>query len=233
MKVLALSSSRSANSAYLQPAIPFLKKMFGAKSLHFIFIPFASVGGYDQYCNKVAEGLKDFPFTIELIDKNDPVSSLKACDGVMVGGGNTFKLLHDLYEFDLVEILKNKVKAGLPYIGWSAGSNILGPSISTTNDMPIIQPESFSALQIFPFQINPHYYNQSLPGFNGETRDQRIEEFLSLNNDGKVIALPEGSALIATNDHISYHGKDAGFRFSIFQKNLKKVLLTDGETLTI
>lgn len=213
MKILALSSSRSGNSNYLEPAFPFIKELFGAGHLHFAFIPFATACGYQEYHQKVKEGLASVPFSIDLVTEGNAKELIKNAEGIIVGGGNTFKLLHDLYAQDLIELIREKVRGGTPYIGWSAGANILGATIGTTNDMPIIQPKSFEALNIFPFQINPHYHNEVIPGFNGETRDQRIIEFLRLNTSATVIGMPEGSALLTSREKTIYRGEKTGFHF--------------------
>jgi dipeptidase E len=188
--ILAFSSSRSGNSGYLENAIPVLKNILKDK-MKIAFIPFASAGNaYEEYYEKVSVALKDLPGNLMVALPENSKAIIQESDAVMVGGGNTFKLLHDLLKLDLLNIISNKIKNGAAYIGWSAGSNILGPTIGTTNDMPIIYPASFKALDIFPFQINPHYFNQKIEGFNGETREQRLEEFLQLNRGGKIIGLP-------------------------------------------
>ncbi len=213
MYIIALSSSRAGNSGYLEPALPYIRELLGERTLRIAFIPFASVGSYEAYCQKVADGLKSLSCKVEMINPENPARSILDCDVIMTGGGNTFKLLHDLYKYDLIKAIRGRVLDGTPYIGWSAGANILGKTIRTTNDMPIIQPESFVALDILPFQINPHYFSPKIPGFNGETRDDRIEEFLLLNHEENVVALPEGSALTAVDGKIVYNGLLPGYQF--------------------
>lgn len=232
MKILALSSSRVGNSSYLEPAIPFVKELLGNTPLKVAFVPFATVNSYDDYYQKVTEAFKDLPYKIDMVDNTNCKILLQKCDAVMIGGGNTFKLLHDLYANDLVDLIRRKVLEGAPYVGWSAGSNILGLTINTTNDMPIIQPQSFEALALFPFQINPHYFNQIIPGFNGETRDQRLQEFLALNPTSTIFALPEGSALVCRGNTIVYYGAENGFRL-YFDGSVKKDVLKHKQGLSI
>lgn len=226
MKILALSSSRVADSGYLLQAIPLIRELLGAQRKRIAFVPFASVGSYDDYFQKVSVAFSRLPHIIELVTSKNCRQAINSCDAIMVGGGNTFKLLHNLYEEDLIHLLRNRIMDGIPYIGWSAGSNILGPSISTTNDMPIIQPPGFESLNIFPFHINPHYYNQAIEGFNGETRDQRIEEFLMMNNRSAVIGLPEGSALLCNGDTITFSGQ-TGYHFGLENGVMVKSALKD------
>lgn len=159
-RILALSSSRSGNAAYLETAAPVIKNFLGERPLNIGFIPFASVDkNYEAYTNKVREGLAGLSHTITTVEQHNTKEVIEQSDVIMVGGGNTFKLLHDLYALELIELIKQKVQNGTPYIGWSAGANITGLTIGTTNDMPIIEPRSFKAFGFFPFQINPHYYN--------------------------------------------------------------------------
>ena len=214
-RLLAFSSSREGNGNYLETAAPEIQKFLGNAPLDIAFIPFASVNpDHETFANNVRTALAGFPYTIQTVNNTNAKTLIEKADVIMVGGGNTFKLLHDLYALQLMEPIKQKVNSGTPYIGWSAGSNIAGHTICTSNDMPIIYPRSFKALGFLPFQVNPHYYNQPIAGFNGETRNQRLAEFLQLNPRQQVVALPEGRALILELGRLNLLGKDNAFLFS-------------------
>ena len=158
-RILAFSSSREGNKEYLQTAVAPIHHFLGNAPLQIAFIPFASVNiNYEAYTDKVRQALKELPYNIQTVSNTNAIADIEKADVIMVGGGNTFKLLHDLYAVQIMELIKEKVNKGIPYIGWSAGSNIAGATICTSNDMPIINPGSFDALSFFPFQINPHYY---------------------------------------------------------------------------
>jgi dipeptidase E len=235
MKILALSSSRVGGGAYLAAAIPMIESFLGDGPLQVAFVPFAAVDGdYEAYVQKVKEGLSALPHTIQVVTSKNGKQVVEACDVVMVGGGNTFKLLHDIYHHGLFQLIQQKVKAGTPYIGWSAGSNLAGRTICTTNDMPIIQPESFTAFGFLPFQINPHYYNVVIEGFHGETRDQRLQEFLQLNPGVPVVGLPEGTALQQRDEKLLYLGEREAILFAENASNgkLQKEAISPGSDLS-
>ena len=228
-KILAFSSSRNGNGTYLESAIPLIKEFLGNNSLHIAFIPFASVDSHEEYINSVRKALTILPHSINLITHHNAITIIEQSDAIMVGGGNSFKLLHDLYKTEVLELIRNKIQAGTPYTGWSAGSNILSPTICTSNDMPVIQPQSFKALGVFPFQINPHYYNQITHGFNGETRDQRLFEFLKINPDARVIGLPEGTALHLDGETLILQGSVDAVLFYAEQNKIVRKVITKGD----
>jgi dipeptidase E len=235
MKVLALSSSRVGNGGYLENAIHLIRDFIGSKSLNIAFIPFASVQkDYEEYGAMVRNAFTSFPYSIHTVTPGNAKPVINNADVIMIGGGNSFKLLHDIYEYGLFEIIQAKVQKGTPYIGWSAGANIAGRSIGTTNDMPIIQPRSFTSFVFFPFQINPHYINQTLENHNGETRDQRLEEFVMLNKGVRVVGLPEGTALLLQNNTLHLIGEKGGALFHCEAGRLpQKKMIAKGEDLSL
>jgi dipeptidase E len=231
--LLAFSSSRAGKTGFLETAIPLIENFLGRKQINIAFISFASVDNdYENYTSKVRESMQHLPYVINTVTPENARSVIEKTDAIMVGGGNTFKLLHDIYELKLLDIIRDKVNSGAAYIGWSAGSNILGPTIGTTNDMPVIEPKSFNALGIFPFQINPHYMNQKPEGFNGETRDQRIEEFIKMNTGISVIGLPEGTALQLKNNKLQFLGSISAVLFSQENNRLNRTEMAGGSDLS-
>ncbi|MEW9799206.1 dipeptidase PepE [Alteromonas sp. CYL-A6] len=229
--VLMLSSSRQGQEAYLEHARPLMLEHLG-DCRDILFIPYAAVTKtYDDYVSAVAEALPECRVT-GLHSHTDPVNAVKDAHqrghAILVGGGNTFHLLYTLYQQNLLTPLKQAVAEGMPYIGWSAGSNICGNSIRTTNDMPIIEPPQFDALQFVPFQLNPHYTDYQPPNHNGETRDERLAEFTTLNPTMPVVAIREGTALKLSNNSLTLLGELGGF---IFQGS-QKTAIAQGDDLT-
>jgi len=215
IRVLAFSSSRVGSSGYLEVASPIIKSFLGDGPLNIAFVPFATADNkYDEYGEMVRNGLKDLQHSINIVKPGNAKTTVGDSDIIMVGGGNTFKLLHDIYDLDLYELIKEKVTTGTPYVGWSAGSNITGLTIGTTNDMPIIEPRSFKAFGFLPFQINPHYINMITEGHNGETRDQRLSEFMKVNPGTKIVGLPEGTALRLEGEKLTLIGECAAVLFN-------------------
>ncbi len=197
MHLLLLSNSTNPGQGYLEHALPWLANFLGREVRRVLFVPSAGVTvSWDDYATKVRECFQSIDIGLDSIhDFDDPIDAVKNAEAIAVGGGNTFRLLQQLHVLNLLEPIRERVRGGMPFMGWSAGSNVAGPSIRTTNDMPIVEPPSFEALGLVPFQINPHYTDAHPPGHQGETRSDRLREFVELNRETVVAGMPEGTAL--------------------------------------
>jgi dipeptidase E len=212
------STSTLYGGNYLDYLLPELKLHFqNCKSI--LFIPYAQPSGlsYDDYTNRVAVAFAELNIDVKGIHEfEDPKAAIEQAEGIFTGGGNTFLLVFQLFKNKVMDALAETIKKGTPYLGSSAGSNICGLTMQTTNDMPIIYPPSFQTLGIVPFNINPHYLDADLQlKHNGETREMRIKEFHFLNSP-PVIGLREGSWLEVKGDKITLKG---GLYARLFQKN--------------
>jgi dipeptidase E len=197
MRLLLISNSTNAGEAYLEYPMPYISDFLGRKKLNCVFIPYAGVTiGFDDYTSRVRERFESIGHNLVSVHEDiDPVGAIENAEAIIVGGGNTWQLLKMIRETGLIEAVRRKALNGIPYVGWSAGSNMACPSIKTTNDMPVVQPDSFHAFNLIPFQINPHYLDANPAGHAGETREARIEEFIEVNRDIFVLGLREGTLL--------------------------------------
>ncbi len=204
-KLLLISNSTMAGEDYLGWPKHYISDFLNNEKVKKVtFVPYAGVGlslesleaSYDVYTERVREVFASLGFEIESVHQaDDPVKMIQAAESIAVGGGNTFHLVAKMHDTGIMKAIKEKAEQGIPYMGWSAGSNVACPTLMTTNDMPIIQPKSFDCLNLIPFQINPHYLDANPEGHGGETREQRIEEFLVVNKEMKVLGLREASLL--------------------------------------
>ncbi len=209
-RALLLSSSRVHGGGYLDHAEGEIKSFLSGVS-RVLFVPYA-LQDRDGYANTARTKFQTMGFKLDSIHEvADPRRAVEEAQAIFVGGGNTFRLLKTMYELDLLQIIRRRAEAGMPYMGASAGSNLAGPTIRTTNDMPIVQPPSFDALGLVPFQINPHYVDAD-PGSThmGETREQRLREYLE-ENTVPVVAIREAAMLHLENGVVTLKGK-AGAR---------------------
>jgi len=197
MRLLLLSNSTNYGGTFLGHAEDMLSAFLGRDISRILFVPYAAVRfSFDDFATKVAERFGPMGYEVDSIHRaTDPRAAVDSAEAVVVGGGNTFQLLARLYQDRVLGPIVKRVRGGAPYIGWSAGSNVACPTIMTTNDMPIVEPPSFQALGLVPFQINPHYTDASIPNHGGETRAERLIEFIAANPDLPVIGLREGSIL--------------------------------------
>ncbi|XP_031631959.1 probable alpha-aspartyl dipeptidase [Contarinia nasturtii] len=205
-QLMLLSSTMVHGYEIMQQQKPYLIEFFKRNNVsEVIFVPYAKVNGdYDGYTKMMADAIATFELQTSvkgLHTFDDPVEAIKAAQCIYIGGGNSFVLLKKLYDLNLVELIHKRVlEDGMAYMGSSAGSNVATRSIQTTNDMPIIYPPSFDALNLVPFNINPHYIDADKNSTHkGETREDRIKEF-HIINEAAVLGLPEGT-LLAVDDN--------------------------------
>lgn len=231
MKNLIVASTSTIHGGeYLDYLLQELETLF-ENTEEIVFIPFARPSGisHEQYTDKAAKTFakigKKLVGIHEYADMKQAISSAK---GIFTGGGNTFLLVSQLYRYGLIELLREVLHAGVPYLGTSAGSNICGLNMQTTNDMPIVYPPSFKTLGVIPFNINPHYLDP-IPNSThmGETRETRINEFHTQNNV-LVVGLREGSWLKVVGSSISLRGN---LTARIFQQGQSPFELDSGSSL--
>ena len=206
--IIIASTSTLHEGRYLAYLLPTLQVHFkNCKSI--LFIPFARPGGitHNDYTEKVAQAFATINISVKGIHEfENPEIAIKNAEGIFTGGGNTFLLVTQLYKHNIMQLLSETVKSGTPYLGTSAGSNICGLSMQTTNDMPIVYPPSFKTLGLIPFNLNPHYLDPDLQSKHmGETRETRIKEFHAFNAI-PVLGLREGSWLEVKGDKITLKG---------------------------
>jgi dipeptidase E len=194
-----------------------LRDFLGTAVRRVLFVPFAAVvRTEDAYLATVRENFGPFGYEVESLHQAaDARAAVESADAIAVGGGNTFHLLRGLYRAGVVELIRERVRSGMPYVGWSAGSNVACPTIRTTNDMPVVEPPTLDALGLVPFQINPHYTDVYIEGHMGETRDERLKEFAHANPGVRVIGIREGTMLRVEGDEIRLVG---GKPARLFQK---------------
>jgi dipeptidase E len=204
-RLLLISSSTVAGTGYLDHAEAEIRDHLHAVGT-VVFIPYA-LANHDGYAAKVRERFSKMGYNLESIhDSTEPLGTVERAEAIFIGGGNTFRLLKALYDNRLLEPIRARVDSGMPYMGASAGSNVAGPTIRTTNDMPIVEPPSLASLNVFPYQLNPHYIDPDPSSTHmGETREERLLQYLE-ENETPVVAIREGSYLRVQNGEIWLKG---------------------------
>lgn len=212
-RLLLVSNSTSHGSGYLDH---FAGQLHGflAGAARVLFVPFA-LYDRDGYAAKARERLARLGFEVDSLHAAaDPRRAVAEAEAIFIGGGNTFRLLRELYAGDLLAPIRERVDAGAPYVGTSAGTNVACPTVRTTNDMPIVEPPSLAALGLVPFQINPHFLDTDPSStHHGETREQRIAEYLE-ENPGPVVALRESALLRVEGGEVELLGPTGGVLFA-------------------
>lgn len=226
-RILLISNSTLHGSGYLDHAESEIRDFLGSIE-EVLFVPFA-LHDRDVYAETARARFEKMGYGLRSIHATaNARQAVKDAEAIFIGGGNTFRLLKALYDGKLLQSIRDRVAAGMPYIGSSAGSNVAAPTIKTTNDMPIVQPPSFEALGLVPFQINPHYLDPDPSSTHkGETREERILQFLE-ENDTPVVALREGAIVRFENDSYVLKGS-SGTR--IFRKGHEPVEMNPEDCL--
>ena len=214
MRLLLVSNSTLHGSGYLDHCADAIAAFLGPSVKRVLFVPYASFDR-DGYAAKARARFEAMGYGLDSVHDlpGGPVAAVERAEALFIGGGNTFRLLSALGRESLIEPIGRRVQAGMPYLGSSAGSNVACPTIGTTNDMPIVQPSSFAALNLVPFNINPHYQDP-LPGSThmGETREQRIAEFHE-ENPQPVVGLREGAWLLVEGSTVLLQGSTSARLF--------------------
>ena len=210
--LILASTSKVHGTGYLDHLEPWLERLFAGRH-RLLFVPYA-LHDLDGYTAQVRQRFATLGIAVDGIHQaGHPASAVEEAQAIFVGGGNTFRLLDRLIRGDLLEPIRRRVAGGMPYLGASAGSNVAGLTIRTTNDMPIVRPASFAALGLVDFQINPHYIDPDPDSTHmGETRDTRLREFHE-ENETPVVALREGALLEVEGDRVSVAGEPGGKLF--------------------
>lgn len=232
MRLLLFSNSTNAGEEYLGYTLPYIDSFLPLEKRKAAFIPYAGISvGFDKYAEMVSDQLTKVGIEIiSLHNSTNKKKTIEEADIIIIGGGNTFFLLKSLQEENLLGIIRTCVLEGTPYIGWSAGSNMACPTIKTTNDMPIVEPANFYALNLISFQINPHYTDFKQEDHAGETREMRILEFLLANQDVYVTGLREHTLLQIEEGKIELKGTHS---CRIFKKGMPPIEIQPGEDLDI
>lgn len=226
-RVLLISNSTLYGSGYLDHADAEIRNFLGNLRT-VLFVPFA-LYDRDGYAAMAVERFQKMGYDLTSIHASaDPTRAVSDTDAVFIGGGNTFRLLKSLYEYGLLDPIRQRVANGMPYVGSSAGSNVAGPTIKTTKDMPIVQPPSFEALGLVPFQISPHFLDPDPNSTHmGETQEERIIQFLE-ENETPVAGLREGAMVRVENGSTTLKGS-SGAR--IFRKGHEPIEVQPGSLL--
>ncbi len=230
MNLLLISNSTNAGEPYLQYPIQKIGSFLnGVKEV--VFVPYAAVTfSYAEYEAKVQARFNEIGIKVRSVHRTkDPRKMILQAEAICVGGGNTFALTKKMQEQGLIKAIASKIKQGTPYVGWSAGSNVCCPTICTTNDMPIVQPESFKAIGAVKFQINPHYLDANPEGHAGETREQRIMEYIEANPRRWVVGLREGCMLHLHDGKMELIGPRP---MRIFKKGIETYEVTSDDDLS-
>ena len=227
MQLLLVSNSTLYGSGYLDHAEEEIRDFLGAAK-RVLFVPYA-LHDRDAYAARAQQRFAKMGYELSSIHTSaHPVRAVREAEAIFIGGGNTFRLLKALYDFHLLDPIRQRAREGMPYIGSSAGSNVAAPTIKTTNDMPIVEPPSFNALGLVWFQINPHYLDTDKNSTHmGETREERLLQFLE-EDSTPVAALREG-AMLRMEDGITLLKGSSGAR--IFRRGLEPVETLPGDQL--
>lgn len=230
MNLLLISNSTNAGEAYLQYPIQNIASFLEGVT-EVVFVPYAAVTfSYAAYEAKVQARFDEIGIKVRSVHRaKDPRRMIREAQAICVGGGNTFALAKKMQEQGLMKAILRKIKEGTRYVGWSAGSNVACPTICTTNDMPIVEPESFKAIGAVKFQINPHYLDANPAGHAGETREQRIQEYIEANPRRWVVGLREGCMLHLHDEKMDLIGARP---MRIFKRGVEPFEVNAGDDLS-